>query len=306
VRAGFLLILRPTQQQMQRDERSLFGDHVTIDTVVLFNINNVHSIGKIDRLDGSDQVSMVKFLEITEQLLIQYSLSTVTEAEAPFAVKSGMVEVILMETSVVISRSVVLDVCFILPLLEVESGLLNLTGSQNCYYIRYQFKSGQVQPYFCSMLQPSVLETYSRRLIWSLNQSSSSIKKVFYHHPEQHSVQKSFRIPFSYETFYYLCCKLRRNADIIMYGMERKQRMILYFDDLSTKNSSRVNQINVIQILTSGGLVTLCEVLGVGIGVGVGNQRPSKSNPSVYCRLNDVLASLDLPHEVPPILPGEA
>jgi hypothetical protein len=54
--------------------------------------------------------------------------------------------------------------------------------------------------------------------------------------------------------------------------MERKQRMVLYFDDLSMKNSSQVNQVNVVWILMSGGLVRLRQVLGVGIGVGLGKE----------------------------------
>jgi hypothetical protein len=83
--------------------------------------------------------------------------------------------------------------------------------------------------------------------------------------------------------------------------MERKQRMVLYFDNISMKNSSRVNQVNVIRILTSGGMVTLCQVLGVGIGVCLGKEQPSKSNPLVHCCVNDVITSLEFPDEIPPI-----
>jgi hypothetical protein len=53
---------------------------------------------------------------------------------------------------------------------------------------------------------------------------------------EQQSLQKSFQMPFSNESFYYLSSKLVRSPDIVMYSIERKQHMALDFDDLSIKN----------------------------------------------------------------------
>jgi hypothetical protein len=51
------------------------------------------------------------------------------------------------------------------------------------------------------------------------------------------------------------------------------------FDDLSTKNLCRMNQINIIRVLTSGALSCLCDLLGVGVGVGLGNPRQQKEDP---------------------------
>jgi hypothetical protein len=69
---------------MQRVEPFLVGHHITIDDVVLFNNNNVHSIGKIVGLKNNNEVSVVMFMEVTAKVLVRYSLYIVTKAEAPF------------------------------------------------------------------------------------------------------------------------------------------------------------------------------------------------------------------------------
>lgn len=276
--------------------------HTSLDDVVLINYNNSRSIGKIVATEQSDKVIVLRFTELTPELLVHYSLSTVTDEEAPFAIKSGMVEVIQTNTRLLIDRSSIIDIAFIIPLQEVECGLFHLTGARNSYFIRYQCnRGGRVEPYGSSILQPRVIDTFSSRIFGSLNQLSASMKKLFYHHPEQDSVHKSFRMPFSYEAFFYISAKLVDSQDIIMNKIERTQRIILYYDDLSMKTSSRINQVQVIRFLTSRGLTSLRELLGVGIGVGLGKNRPTKSNPEVYCCINDIITSLELPDAMPPI-----
>ncbi len=70
------------------------------------------------------------------EVLRMYSLFIVTEAQAPFAMKSGMKEVILSDTRLVIGRTDIIDIAVIFPLFEVESGLFSLTGAENCYCVR--------------------------------------------------------------------------------------------------------------------------------------------------------------------------
>jgi hypothetical protein len=55
------------------------------------------------------------------EVLRMYSLFIVTEAQAPFAMKSGMKEVILSDTRLVIGRTDIIDIAVIFPLFEVES-----------------------------------------------------------------------------------------------------------------------------------------------------------------------------------------
>ena len=61
---------------------------------------------------------------------------------------------LLTETQVVTSRSAIINICFILPLGEVESGLFYLTSAKNCYYIHYYSNRGRALPYSSSMTLP--------------------------------------------------------------------------------------------------------------------------------------------------------
>ena len=78
--------------------------HTSLDDVVLINYNNNHSIGKIVAHEQSDKVVMLLFAELTPELLVRYSLSAVTDEEAPYAIKAGMVKVILTDIRLTIGR----------------------------------------------------------------------------------------------------------------------------------------------------------------------------------------------------------
>jgi hypothetical protein len=74
-------------------------------------------------------------------------------------------------------------------------------------------------------------------------------------------------------------------GDVIMNKVERKECCILYYDDLSMKSSSRINQVYCIRILMTVASTCLHELLGVGIGVGLGKPRPPKAKPEAYSPL---------------------
>jgi hypothetical protein len=69
----------------------------------------------------------------------------------------------------------------------------------------------------------------------------------------------------------------------------------LHYDDLSMKTTYRISQVHVISLLTSGGLASLCELLDVGIDAGLGKAQPTKSTPEVYCCINDIMMSIEVP-----------
>jgi hypothetical protein len=102
-----------------------------------------------------------------------------------------------------------------------------------------------------------------------------------------------------YEAFYYLSSKLRSNADVVFHSIERKQRFVLYYDDLSMKNDVRVNNIHVIRVLTHNALKALRSILGVGVGIALAKPHPTKCNPIAYCSLGDIITSVEAPPEIP-------
>lgn len=274
--------------------------YLSIDDAVIFEDDESHLIGKIVDIGANNKVTVLLFAVVTEELLTHYSLARITATESPRAMKSGMEEVMLSESRLEIDRSKVIDVAFILLLHEVEGGLFHLTGARNTFFIQYEnHHLHGIIPYPSSMFQPRIVEPYSFRIFRSLNSLSSSIKKAFYHHPEQQSLSKTLRIPFTYEAFFYVSTKFSGKGDAVMHQVERTQRCILYYDDLSMKSSSRINQVHCIRILTTGALHCLREVLGVGIGVGLGKPRPSKAKPEAYCAINDTITSLELAEAIP-------
>ena len=148
----------------------------SVDDVVVFQRNNNNDIGRIIQGHGNDRVSVIILEPVTAEYLIQHSLSAVRADDSPFAVKSGMVEVIQTSTILNIARSSIIDFAFVIPLREVESGLFHLTGAQNTFFIRYMHQpNGSFQPYPFYMFQARVAEPLSFRIFRGLNLLSSSI-----------------------------------------------------------------------------------------------------------------------------------
>jgi hypothetical protein len=261
---------------------ALYGSQLlsSVNDSIVFVHNNSNEIGRMVRVHRGDRISIVLFKTITEEVLLQFALPIITSTDSPLAVKSGMVE--LMETEEVwkIPRSTITDLTFIIPLHEVESGLFHLAGACNTYFIRYKCTGDEIiHDYQYSMLQATVGEPLSHRIFKGFNPLSSSVKRLMYHHPEEHATRKTTRLPLSCDAFHYLWSKLCNNNNIILHRFEGTQRSTIYFDDLSMKSCSRINQVLTIRILSSGGLDLVRKLLGVGIGIGLGKPRPTKSHP---------------------------
>jgi hypothetical protein len=83
---------------------------------------------------------VVLFKTLSEELLMQYSLLSITTADYPCAVQSGMVELIEIAEVQNMCRSNIYDLAFIVPLHEVETGLFQLSGAQNTFLSAFNVK----------------------------------------------------------------------------------------------------------------------------------------------------------------------
>jgi len=83
-------------------------------------------------------------------------------------------------------------------------------------------------------------------------------------------------------------------------SLQRRQRIVKYYDTLKTESGSRVNNIAYLRILTASGVTSLRSVLGVGIGIGAAGVRPSKARPLQYCTIGSLLSSVECPTDIPP------
>ncbi len=110
---------------------------ISVDDVVVFTSGNLKRIGRVKAIVLQTDVEVVLFIEVTNEMLLQHSLVKITHEEAPLASKSGMVKVMQSVCTAVILRSTRVDLCFIVPLEEVESGSFHLTGAEFVFYIRF-------------------------------------------------------------------------------------------------------------------------------------------------------------------------
>jgi hypothetical protein len=176
--------------------------HLSLGDGVVVNDSNTRVIGKIVKAHGDGRISLSMLSYATSDVLLRHSLSAVTDAEAPFAVKSGMVEVIQVPNTLKISRSSIVNVAFIVPLAELESGSFHVTGAVNTYFARFIIHpNGTISPYNHFVLQARLALPVTYRFFRGLNTFSSMIKRALYHQPEEHSTMKTVRLQLCYDAF---------------------------------------------------------------------------------------------------------
>jgi hypothetical protein len=135
------------------------------DDVIIFQHNEQTLIGEILSEVPPGDIKVLLFIYVTEEIRSQYSLSSVTTEEAPFAIKSSMVEVIKSTTTLVIERSSIIDIAFVIPLMELEGGMVHLTGAANSFFVRYQQHiGGYSQDVSFRLLRPRNVEPFSFRI----------------------------------------------------------------------------------------------------------------------------------------------
>ena len=175
------------------------------DDVVIFQHDDQQLIGEIIGLDEpNNSVKVRLFSRLTSELLQHYELPSTTTAETPLATKSRIVEVMRMGTTKVNDKNSIIDIEFVIPLVEVEGGFIHLTGAANMFFIRFELSDSNDHPQEVTfrILLPCIVEPFSCRIFRNLNYLSSEIKKRLFHQAEQGSTTKSFRILFPYESFF--------------------------------------------------------------------------------------------------------
>jgi hypothetical protein len=131
------------------------GDYVTVDSGSASGI----VVGEVISVTSS-AIEYRKYIRMTEFLMQKFSLQPIVETLFPVASQTPIVELVatgLVETS---SRDTVADVVFIVPLQELETGMVHITGASNIYFIRYAYDEGRLSSvqstlYFCNnWIQP--------------------------------------------------------------------------------------------------------------------------------------------------------
>jgi hypothetical protein len=265
---------------------------------VKFQSGNFHRLGIVVSVDTAT-VSVRLFKDMDSATLNRYCLRPIVAEEYPLAAQDQVAEVYLTSDELLIERCDIVDVAFILPIQEVESGIFFLSGSENSFCLRYilagnEMKSCHPSFYFSRFL----VEPLSVRLFVAINTLAHHLRKSLYHQPESAISKKSFRLPmFSMEAFWYLAYRLMGKS--IGTSIVRKQSTTKYYNTLSMELCCKENTMNYLRILSMPALNALRQVLGLGIGLGLAKRRPTKSAPIVYCSIGGILTSVECGPEIP-------
>ncbi len=191
---------------------------------VKFMTGSTNGLGTI--ISGNQETVIVQlFKSMDSETLQRFHLRPNTnEDEIP--------EVYQSSEQIEIGRKAIVDVAFILPLDEIESGLFFLARTENTYCIRYimvndALISCRPSLYFSRCL----VEPLSVCVFNHLNTLAHHLQKALYHQRESSISRKTFCLPlFSMEAFWYLVYRL--GGHIIGMTKEQKQQNVKYFNTL--------------------------------------------------------------------------
>jgi len=276
------------------------GDFVRVQRPCGRNSEGAEVLGEIvEVLQDADQLRCRIYSLMSSSILRQFSLPPITVSMFPIAALTIVSEVVAMNTFVDLGREDVLDIIFILPISELESGNVFITGCSNLYFVRY-LVDGSHAVNFSSVhfFGRHAIQPLTIRIFHALNTLSSTIKKLMYHRPEAEDTKRSARIFFLSDGFNYIMNKMRDQTALKCQSI-KNQRVIKYYDDLKSESGTKVVDVTCLRVLTQSSLKELRSIVGIGVGIGSAQYKPSKSKPMQYCAMNSILTSV----ECSPILP---
>jgi hypothetical protein len=130
---------------------------------------------------------------------------------SPMVYYRNIVEVLASTTDrLSINRQSIVDIIFIVPIMEVESGLFHIAGLKVTYFSRYfiqadhKVKENKSKFYF----DQYTVEPLTHCLFSSLSYFAHNLRRAMYYLRESDISPNFFQIFFSMESFLYLCHKV--------------------------------------------------------------------------------------------------
>jgi hypothetical protein len=239
------------------------------------------------------------YLLMDSVMLKRYSIPPLSPENFPLSYYDGIPEVYKTSDEIYVERSRILDLAFIMPIAEVESGMFYLSGAENVYCTRYSLVNSFIQLSSSSFyFSRYIMEPLSVRMFTTLNTLSQNLRRLLYHQAESALSKRSFRLAlFPMESFWYLVYRVGRVG--IGISTVRSQSVTKYFNTLRMEYCQKSNTVSYLRILTQSAMKAIRKVLGLGIGVGLAKKRPTKSMPLGVCTIGGIMTSIDCPEEIP-------
>jgi len=232
-------------------------------------------LGEVVAAVSDDRLRCRIYSPMTSGILTQFSLPPITPLTSPVAARTVINEVVATDNFRIILRDEVQDLIFILPLAEVETGNVFITGAANLFFVRYLIDQ-TTHSNFSSVnfFGSHIIQPLTVRIFCSLNMLAFTIKKLMYHRPEAEDTKRSTRIFFPSDAFHYIAHKMR-DVSTVQCHISKNQRSIKYYDDLKSESTTKVVDVTYLRVLTMASLKELRTILGVGVGIGSTQYRPS-------------------------------
>ena len=96
---------------------------------------------------GRNNIVVQLFSKMSLRIICRHTIQPLHATDHPMA--CAIVEVFGTETRFTFSRDEIVDVAFVLPLSEVESGIFFTAGAANCFVCRLIYKNDKLES-FCS------------------------------------------------------------------------------------------------------------------------------------------------------------
>jgi hypothetical protein len=98
---------------------------------------------------GDETIFCRLYKPMTVDIITRFSLQPIMTSLFPIAAQSNIVEVVGTACTMSAARSDIEDIIFIVPIQELESGMVHITGATNLYFARYGYdeRDDKLLPY---------------------------------------------------------------------------------------------------------------------------------------------------------------
>lgn len=107
--------------------------------------NKEHSLGEILNY-SSDVVCLKLFRYMSSEVQQRFMLRPINSTDYPLTAQDTICEVFQTMEEILLDRSLIVDLAFIVPVSEIESGMFYLSGASNTYCIRFSNVGSTMKP----------------------------------------------------------------------------------------------------------------------------------------------------------------